>query len=289
MEFIKQALPLFLALSLAGLVLSVGLDASRDDVLLVLRKPRQLLKAILAVNVVPPLAAGLLIAFLPLAPVVKAGIMLMAIAPAPPLVPAQELKVGGRKEYAYGVYVAMALLTIVTVPLVLAAAARAFGSDASITVAKMAQTVLIGVLAPLALGMAIRRFAPAFARRAAPIVNKLSLVLVVLAFLPIVATIWPDIVGLVGNGTLLAMVAVAAITLTGGYLLGGPVHEDRATLGVASAIRHPGIAMMIANSAFQDHRVTAAVLLYLLIGFVAVMVYRVWLKRSTPHATAREA
>src|SRR5215218_7513293 len=107
MEAIKQIIPLLLTLSLAGLVASVGLNSTRSDVLYVMRRPVLLVKAILAVDVIPPAVAIALTALLPLDPVVKAGIVLMSISPVPPLVPSQELGVGGRKEYAYGVYVAM--------------------------------------------------------------------------------------------------------------------------------------------------------------------------------------
>src|SRR5678815_727694 len=133
METIKQIIPLLLTLSLAGLVVSVGLNSTRDDLLYVLRRPALLAKAILAVDIIPPAIAIALMAFLPLEPVVKAGIVLMSIAPVPPLVPGQQLGIGARKQYAYGIYVAMALLTVIVVPIALAVAARVFGREASIS------------------------------------------------------------------------------------------------------------------------------------------------------------
>lgn len=280
MEVVKQLLPLLLSTSLAGLVLTVGLKADSGDLLYVLRRPALLLKAVLAVQIIPPVAAAVLIWFLPLEPVVKAGIMLMAISPVPPLVPGQELGVGARKEYAYGVYVAIALLTIVAVPLVYDLASRLFGRDHTLPVKLIASTVLTGVVLPLFLGMMIKRIAPAFAGRAAPLVYKISMLLVLLAFLPIAVVIWPALMALVGNGTILAMALLTAITLLGGHLLGGPTPMDRATLAVASSVRHPGIAMMIANAAFNDKRITAAVLLYMLVGLVVGVVYKQWFKRS---------
>ncbi|MGH6910061.1 MAG: hypothetical protein ACREE0_07570, partial [Phenylobacterium sp.] len=77
MEAIKQIIPLMLTLSLAGLVVSVGLNSTRDDLLYVLRRPALLAKAIMAVDIIPPAVAIALMAFLPLEPVVKAGIVLM--------------------------------------------------------------------------------------------------------------------------------------------------------------------------------------------------------------------
>jgi BASS family bile acid:Na+ symporter len=289
MEAIKQLIPILLTLSLAGLVVSVGLNSTRDDLLYVLRRPALLLKAILAVDVIPPAVAIALTAFLPLEPVVKAGIVLMAISPVPPLVPGQELGLGARKCYAYGVYVALALLTVIVVPIAFAVASRVFGREDTVSFMTIAETILTGVLIPLAIGMAVRRMAPDFAKRAMPWLYKLSMLLVALAFVPIVVSIWPAITHLVGNGTLLAMALVTIVALAGGHLLGGPEIEDRGTLAIASSVRHPGIAMMLANASFTDKRVTAAVLLFLLVGLVVGIPYKRWIKRSTAHPTAAKA
>jgi BASS family bile acid:Na+ symporter len=78
-------------------VLAVGLNAGRGDLLYVFRHPAKLAKAILAVIILPPIASGLIVSAAPLAPVAITAIMLMAISPAPPLVPGKQLAVGGRK------------------------------------------------------------------------------------------------------------------------------------------------------------------------------------------------
>ena len=280
MEAIKQIIPLLLTLSLAGLVVGVGLNASRHDLLYVLRRRGLLLKAILAVNVIPVTAAIALTYFLPLELVVKAGIILMAISPVPPLVPGQELAVGARRQYAYGVYVAMVLLTIVVVPIALWVGGLVFGREATIPFMTLAKTIATGVLLPLAVGMVVRWLAPAFAARAAPWLFRLSMLLVGLVFLPILVGIWPAIIHLVGKGALVVMAMVVVIALAGGHVLGGPEIQDRATLAIASSVRHPGIAMMLANANFENKGVTAAVLLFLLVGVVVGIPYKLWIKRE---------
>ena len=279
MEALQTLVPILLTLSLAGLVLAVGLNSSRQDLLYVLTRPRLLFRAIASVMIIPPIVAGLLIALLPIDPIAKAGIMLMAISPVPPLVPGKQLGVGGRKNYAYGLYVAMALLTIISVPLVMGIISTLFDRNDHISIANIARTTLLGVLAPLAIGLAIRALAPDFASRAWGIVYKLSMLLVVLAFLPILIKVWPALQELVGNGTMLAMAAVSLVCLGVGHILGGPELRDRATLAIASSVRHPGIAMSLAGSLFADPRVSAAVLLFMLVGLVVSVPYVIWVKR----------
>ncbi len=278
---LKELIPILLTLSLAGLVVTVGLNSARGDLVYVLQRPLLLLKAFIAVDVIPPIAAILLVLALPLEPAVKAGIVLMAISPVPPLVPGQQLGVGARKEYAYGIYVAMALLTIIVVPVVFAIASEVFGRDDRVSFVTIGATVLKGVLTPLAIGLLVRQLWPGLAAKLAPWMYKLSMLLVLLAFVPIIASVWPAMMNLVGNGTLLAMNILILIALAAGHLLGGPDPTDRATLAIASSVRHPGIAMMLANANFADKRVTAAILLFLLVGLVIGMIYKTWVRRSS--------
>lgn len=285
MQALQQIIPLMITISLAGLVLAVGLHASVGDLLFVLRRPKLLIRAILAVIVIPPIASGLLVALLPLDPIVKAAIMLMAVSPVPPLVPGKELAIGGRKEYAYGVYVAMALLTLVSVPVVFAIASRAFGRADHVSFAAIAGTVLAGVLAPLAVGMVVRRLAPAVAQRTWSIIYKISFVLVLLAFLPVLYAAGPALLEMIGDGTLLAMAAATVIALAAGHLLGGPDLRDRATLAMASSVRHPGIAMLIAGAVFNNPRVTAGILLFLLVGLAVGGIYQAAMKRALGAST----
>lgn len=289
MEALKQIIPILLTVSLAGLVLTVGLKSVQGDLIYVLRRPALLFKAFLAVDVIPVAVAVPLALLLPLEPIVKAGIVMMAISPVPPLVPGQELGLGGRKEYAYGVYVAIALLAMVTVPIASDLAGRAFGREDSPSFLLVAKSVLMGVVIPLVVGMTVRLVAPAVAARLAPWVYWLSMFLVFAAFVPILVAIWPEMIRLVGNGTLAAMAAVTAIGLAGGHLLGGPDLRDRSTLAIASSIRHPGIAMMLANANFGDKHVSAAVLLFLIVGIAVGIPYRQWIKRRAPDLSAPKA
>lgn len=283
MELIAHLIPLLLTLSLAGLVLTVGLNAEKGDFVYVMERPGMLARAVLAVLIIPPIAAGLLLWLLPVDPLVKAGIMLMAVAPVPPLVPGKELAVGAHKNYAYGVYIAMALLTVVSVPLVFDLASRLYGRHDVVTVATMAGAVLTGVLIPLALGILVRRFAPGFASRAAPWMYKLSMLLIVIAFVPILIKVWGPMMHLIGNGTVAVMAAMTLICIASGHMLGGPELVNRATLAVTASVRHPGIAMALASANMADPRVTAAILLFMVTGMIASVPYTMWIKRSLRH------
>jgi BASS family bile acid:Na+ symporter len=278
MHLLQTLVPLVITLSLAGLVFAVGLHADHGDLLYLLHHPGKLFRAILAVLVIPPAAAGLLVSLAPISPIVKGAIVVMAISPVPPLIPGKGLSAGARKEYVYGLYLALALVTVVSVPLTLAIESAVFERHVFLPLASLLKTVVGAVLVPLGLGVVVRRYAPEFAAHAWEIISKIALVLVFLAFVPIAAKLWPAMMTLIGNGTLAAMAAATIISLIGGHVLGGPDPRDRATLAIASSVRHPGIALAIAGASFREPKVASAILLFLLVGMVVSLPYLRWMK-----------
>jgi BASS family bile acid:Na+ symporter len=269
----------FLALSLVADVFSVGLDASLEDVTSLFRRPVGLIKAVVAVNLVVPAAGALLIAIFPLSTEARAAIMLMAVSPVPPMVPQVTMKSGARRAYAYGVYVALVVLSVAMVPLMVELLARVYGVDVHIGPAQVAGKIGLGVLLPLAIGMGVRAWCPAFAARAAPHASRIAFLLVALAAIVIIVRLWPKIAEFIGNGMVAAGVLMAVAGLVAGYLAGGPDPHDRSTLAVSAAMRHPGIAMMIANANAVNPKVSLAIMLVLLSSLIAIFPYRFWLVR----------
>lgn len=290
MPDLAHLLPVLISLSLAAMVLAVGLDATLDDLLYLFRHPRRLLKAFLAISVVVPAAAVAAVLILPISPASKAGIVIMAIAPVPPLAPGKQLKFGGRKAYVYGLYVTFALLAVVIVPCTVAILDVIFGKSLIVSAWSIARMVLASVLLPLALGMAARAAAPKLAAALLRAVRPLSMLLLVVAFVPMLIAAWPGMASITGDGTALAIVLVVAAGLAAGHLLGGPEREDRVALALAAATRHPGIALMIAKSVGDKH-VTAAVLLFMMVGLVVALPYQIWVKPKPrpPHLDADAA
>jgi BASS family bile acid:Na+ symporter len=281
MEAIAKLLPVLIQASLFLLVFAVGLRARLDDALSLFRQPGLLLRSLLAMNVVVPLfAAGLAAAF-DLNPVVKIALILMAISPLPPTIPKKEFKLGGQVSYVVGLLVAVSVLSIVIIPATLAILSAVFGADVRISAAEVARAIWASILLPLALGIAVRSVAESFAERAAQPASGLGMILLLVGVLPILVKVWPAMAHLIGNGTVLAMLAVTAVGLLAGHLLGGPDPVDQTVLAIASASRHPGIALLIGEANFPEHKpqVTAAVLLFLLVSGIAAAPYSAWRKR----------
>src|SRR6185436_16899774 len=98
-------------------VLGIGLQGHIRDLAFALGRPKMLLKAMVAVNLVVPLVAiGLCFAF-PIPSTTRAGIVIMAVSPVCSLALGKMLKSGADHDYVIGLYAALILASIVLVPL----------------------------------------------------------------------------------------------------------------------------------------------------------------------------
>jgi BASS family bile acid:Na+ symporter len=271
---IATLISIAIKISLMLLVLGLGLRASIYDTLFVFRRPGHLLRAFVAMDIAVPLVALALTVGSGLDAPVKIALVTLSLAPLPATFSKKPLKAGGKVPYAVGLFVAITLISVLFIPLALSLLARLTGLPLQMTGANIWALVVWSLLAPLVAGLVIHQVAPAFADRAADPVAKAGSILLLLAAVPILIRVWPVMITLVGNGTLVAMIVLAVLAVATGHLLGGPDRDDRSTLALASAGRHPAIAIAIAKTNFPDEKFApAAVLLYLIVCAVITVPY----------------
>lgn len=261
-------------------VLAIGLRASVQDATYLFRRPGELVRALLAMNVLMPLFAVALISIFDLHPAVRIALVALAVSPIPPVLPAKLMKEGGTESYAVGLLVAMSSLAIIVVPLAMEVVEVVRGVPLQITAASIAKVVFITVLLPIGLGVALHKLAPALSERAAKPIALIS----GLALLACMVAIWfaaaPAMWTVIGNGTVLALAAFVLVGLAIGHFLGGPAPENRTSLAISTASRHPGIALVLAQANFPEQTLApAAVLLYLLVNAFVSIPYLLSIKR----------
>jgi BASS family bile acid:Na+ symporter len=270
-------------LSIMLIVLGFALVCSWRDATSLFRNPPLLLRSLLSMNVLLPLFAAIAVAVFSLRPVIEVVLIALSVSPVPPFLPLKQSKIAGHNEYIYGLLGASSLLNVVLAPLTVLILAMAFSRHATVPAAGIARIVALTVLVPFALGLLIHHLKPALADRAAPIASKAGIALLVLAVVPVFIKMWSPMMSLVGDGTLLAMVAFVVVGLAVGHFLGGPDPANRSILALATATRHPGVALVIATQNFPEAKLVApAVLLYLLVCTIATLPYVAWRKK---HAT----
>jgi BASS family bile acid:Na+ symporter len=246
-----------------------------------------LFRAFVAISVVAPVAAVLVVDLLPLRPLAKLGVIAMSVAPLPPLVPGRDLKAGARQSYALGVYTTLLALSIVIIPATAAILGVVFHRAVVVPLPALLRVILVTMALPLAVGLGLQRLAPKRSVDAAPLVSRIGFVLVFAISIVVVIRVWPLMLSMVGDGTVVAIIAVVAAALAGGHYLGGPDERDRVALATAASMRHPGIAFALAMANGQDKRVIGVILLFLLLGALVMMAYQAWFRRAHPTAGGR--
>src|SRR5262245_33588188 len=281
---------LALRTSIFLIVFSLGLRATREDVLYLLSRPGRLARSLLAMNVIMPLVAvGLALAF-NLHPAVKTALVCLSLAPVPPILPRKEFKAGGHGSYVIGLLVAAALLAIVFIPLAEHFLRILFNVGIDRPPTMVIGLVAVTVLLPVAAGIIVRRLAPALPERGAGPLNSVATILLVLVCVILLLYSWKTGLPLIGNGNVLVIGVFVAVGLIVGHLLGGPEPENRVVLALSTASRHPGVAMAIAHGTSPDEKlVIGAILLYLLVTTILSIPYVKWARRQETAAAAGAA
>jgi BASS family bile acid:Na+ symporter len=273
--------PVVLQLSIVLVVIALGLKASSQEVLGFWRRPGLVLRSLLALNViVPAIVIAIALVFKPARPV-SLALVLLALSPVPPFLPTTQFRLSTDRSYIYGLLVTSALVSLVYVPALVALIGALTHKDIAAPGRVVWKVVLISVIVPLAVGAAVRRFAPAIGQRIEPFVRYTGLALLIVAVAAIIVETRHVVFSLVGDGTVLIIAFVIGLALFTGHQLGGPDPEDRVVLALASAARHPGVAYAVAAATIPDEpKVGAAILLYLLLTALFRTPYVVWWKRT---------
>ena len=276
-KLIGLGLNLSLALMIFAVVLRAGLAHTR----VALQSPGLLARSLVAMYVVMPVIAVLVAMAFELSHAVEVALILVALSPVPPVLPGKQMKAGGSASFVLGLLVVAAVASIVVVPAGVAIIGALVGRDLAVPFGVTTKVVLTSLLIPVGAGLLVSRLAPGFAARAAKPLSIIALVLLLATFLPILYVARHLLLEQVGNYTLLAIVLFSVAGLVVGHVLGGPRAEDRTALALATATRHPGVALAIHHSLSPDDKGTAAaVVMYLLVGSIAAAPYVAWRKRS---------
>lgn len=274
------AIVLVLEASIFLSVFAIGLKATFEDAASLFRRPGHLLRVFLSMNVLMPVMALAVGAPFDLHPAVKIALVVIAVSPTPPIFPKRALKAGGTEKYTIGLLVAAAVLSVVVIPLSMEVLEAITGVSLVMSVRSVAVPVLTTILAPLVAGIAVRRLASAHADRVAGPIAVLASVLLIASALPIVIGVSTAVMSLVTDGTILGLGGFALAGFFIGHVLGGPEPADRPVLALATALRHPAVALAIAHANFPEQRLaSAAVFLYVILASMLSALYLSWVTR----------
>jgi BASS family bile acid:Na+ symporter len=279
---VAQIIVLALQVSIAAIMFALGLKTVPSTWVWLLRRPGLLARCLIAMNVIMPLFAIAAIETMNLRRPVAIALVALSLSPVPPLLHRRQARAGGAEPYAVDLLVIASLLAIIWIPFAVEVIERIFGLPLAVSPWAVVKIVGLMILIPLLAGTAVRHFAEGLADRIEPMVAKAANVVLLIGVILILVKFWRAVLAEVGDGTLIALIAFIIVGLVAGHLLGGSdVAGSRRVLAIATATRHPGMAIVIARLNFPDeHAVPAAVLLYMLVAALISLPYVIWRKRA---------
>lgn len=240
------------------------------------KRPRLLARSLLAVLLVVPILTTILIEVLsPGSAVVRAGIAvsILSIGIGPPQMLKSSRHPTVTARYEMGLDVTLLGLAILYVPIAVALHGLVFSHPVKLPPAAVARVVLLQALVPTAIGIAVARLFP---KIVAPVARYAELfVLGVLTVVVVVALIvaWRPLLAL-GAGAWLTCAAISMAAILVGHAMGGPTMETRTVLASFSAIRFPGLALLLVSMVPGGRVLIPVILAYLMSSAVFVAAYR---------------
>ncbi len=272
-----QALSSLIAVSTVIMsVFSLALGTTVGQATWLFRHPGLLFRSVLAALVLVPVVSTLLVMALGVVEPVAIALVLLAVSPAAPLMRKKAAKVSGDEDYAPSLQLVLASLAIVTVPLSLDLLSALFPAhQAQVSRWAVASQVGRAQILPLLAGMALRAVSPTWADRLARPLGKLAAMLLA-AIAVLVLVMQGKLLLVVGIGGYVAVVLAAVGAILLGHLLGGPRSSTRSALAIASAVRNPGIALLVIQLNFPGRGAGAVVLTYVLVSAILLAIYGKW-------------
>lgn len=273
---IASLLPIAINFSIALIVFGLGLGASLNDAAYLIRRPGLLLRSLLSMNIVMPVFALLIVSLFHLHPAIELAIVALSLSPVPPFLPSTQTKGGGTAPYVVSLLVMTAILSVIVVPLGIWSIEAVEHVQADIP--RLALSLALTVTLPLVAGMILHDLFPSIASRMVRPASLLGTGLLVVSVLPVLVTEWGLVWSMVGNGTLVILVLFAVVGIAVGHVLGGPNPHDQVVLALATASRHPGVAIAVA-AVNTEHiaPVAAVVIWHLVVGSVLAGPYLKWM------------
>lgn len=285
---LAELVPLALKTSISVLVFTIGLGTEPRELGYFLRHPGQLFRSLISMNLVMPVIAVLIVLIFPLHPAVEVTLVALAFSPVPPILPQKLVRAGGGHAYVMALLFSAALFALISIPVGGVILDAIFPAKIRIPLGPVVPLILSTVILPTLAGIVVRVIAPKLAARIAGPLAIAATVLLLIAAVLILIKAGPMILAQIGNGTFAALAAFVILGLMVGHLLGGPTAGDRSVLALATASRHPGIAIAIGHLIYPiEKAVPAAVMLYLLISIAISVPYVMWRKHAFDEAPTK--
>jgi bile acid:Na+ symporter, BASS family len=267
MELMQKAATLCMLVFVLSSMLAMGLGLTIGEIGVPLRNARLVVLSLLANFVLMPVAAVALAALLRLDEPLGVGLLILGTAAGAPFLPKLAQIAKGNLAFAVGLMVLLMVVTVGYLPLVL----PLLLTGVSVNPAKIARSLFLLMLLPLAGALSFKAYFADVAARAKPLLDRLSNVSLILLVLLITLVNVNNVLAVFGTRGILAGLLFIAFGFVVGWLLGGPAADTRRVLALGTAQRNIAAALVVGSQSFSDPKVVVMVVVVAIVSLLVLM------------------
>ncbi|MCL6268213.1 bile acid:sodium symporter family protein [Flagellimonas myxillae] len=258
MDITELISKVFLPLSLAIIMLGMGMTLVPADFARIIKYPKAILIGLTNQFIILPIIGFLLAIAFDLNPVMAVGLLILATCPGGPTSNLITQVCKGNIALSVTLTATASILSIVTIPFILSYAIAYFGGDASVKIElpimdTILQIMVITVI-PISIGMIIRHYKTEFAIRMEKPMRIASTVIFILVFLAVLAAN-ANIIGKAMKEVGLVTLLLNITTMGIGYLTARLFRlnlKNAISITIESGIQNGTLAFVIATSILNN-------------------------------------
>lgn len=266
-EVLERAVPVATLVFVVSSMIAMGLGLKIAQLAAPLKNPRLVTMSVL-VNFVAVRAGAIAITrILRLDEPFSIGLLLLGVAAGAPFLPKLAEIAHGNLAFAVALMVLLMIVTVGYLPLVL----PLLLPGVSVDPARIARSLVVLMLLPLAIALGINAKWPAVAARAKPLFDRLSSLGLVLVVVLLVVVNFGKVLSVFGTRAILAGLLFIAIGYVVGWAAGGTGADTRVVLGLGTAQRNIAAALVVGGQSFSDPSVVVMVVVVAITSLLVLM------------------
>jgi len=267
MELLQKATSVAMLVFVLSSMVAMGLNLTVGQIIAPLRNARLVVLSLLVNFVLMPLGALALAGLLRLDQPMGVGLLLLGSAAGAPFLPKLAQIAKGNLAFGVGLMVLLMVVTVGYLPLVL----PLLLPGVSVDPAKIARSLFLLMLLPLAGALAVKAYFADVAARTKPLFDRLSNLGLIVLMLLITTGNVNNVLAVFGTGGILAGLLFIAIGFVVGWLLGGPDLSTRRVLALGTAQRNIAAALVVGSQSFSDPKVVVMVVVVAIVSLLILM------------------
>ena len=282
MEIVTKIAPISLALIMLGL----GLGLTGRDFLRVLNNPKDFIVGFICQLILLPVVAYIIVLIMDLPIEIALGIMIIAAAPGGVTTNVMTKFANGDVALSISLTAIISLISIFSVPFIIFKSADllgATGMSSNLTMTGIALKMALVVTVPVILGMIIRKFAVNFVTSNISIIEKITIILFLIVFAAILVEEKDNILNYFKQAGIAALTLNVVMIVLSYYIakMFSTGIKQRKCISIECGLQNGTLAIFVATQIFSDITYIIPTAAYALIMYLTGFILIFILRRST--------